>query len=205
MAAKKKNKKKKKAKLATTMPPNVEPTGEEKADENADAEKKEPFKPEPYIFYCTTEGCDKEAAMLCPTCLKLKLPAHRYCDQGCFKVQPQIEMYTCAHARLQSGWKAHKGVHAQAKERDAFRYPNFQYTGVVDSQLPPSDRLTPGPLRPQYVSPHREVPSHIGKPDYYGTGRPESELAERGNTTIHINTAEEIEGIRCMTPWSGYS
>ncbi len=42
----------------------------------------------------------------------------------------------------------------------------------------------------------RSVPSHIKKPDYYATGQPLSELKERNEAKIHINSPDEIAKIR---------
>lgn len=53
-----------------------------------------------------------------------------------------------------------------------------------------------GPLRRYRVTPKREVPDSIQKPDYHKTGQPLSELKVQGSKYIPVYTDEEIEGIR---------
>ena len=67
------------------------------------------------------------------------------------------------------------------RKKKEFKPPPFKYTGD---------------LRPHYVTPMRGVPGHIAKPEYHLTGDPVTETKLRGSNKIHINTPEEIAGIR---------
>eukprot|EP00808_Paulinella_micropora_P003342 g30968.t1 len=89
--------------------------------------------------------------------------------------------FFCDQTCFKAAWKAHTEVHELAKAIRDFRPPDFKWTGQ---------------LRPHYVTPMRSVPSHITAPDYHLSGFPESEAAIRGSAKIHINSAQEIEGIR---------
>jgi methionyl aminopeptidase len=61
-------------------------------------------------------------------------------------------------------------------------FPTFPYTGS---------------LRPVYpLSPRREVPSHIKKPDYADTGVPKSEQVFAGRHKITVLNEKEIEAMR---------
>lgn len=59
--------------------------------------------------------------------------------------------------------------------------PTFQWTG---------------PLRPCTVSPPRRVPHGIARPDYAETGWPAEEMESRLQSSVHIHTPQQIEGIR---------
>eukprot|EP00188_Purpureofilum_apyrenoidigerum_P004995 Plantae.Rhodophyta-Purpureofilum_apyrenoidigerum.ctg6096.p1 GENE.Plantae.Rhodophyta-Purpureofilum_apyrenoidigerum.ctg6096~~Plantae.Rhodophyta-Purpureofilum_apyrenoidigerum.ctg6096.p1 ORF type:complete len:383 (+),score=53.92 Plantae.Rhodophyta-Purpureofilum_apyrenoidigerum.ctg6096:212-1360(+) len=127
---------------------------------------------------CGTPGCDKAATLRCPTCVKLSLPEENsyFCSQECFK----------------SSWKLHKLQHAQplgrasgrrldTAEKQKLAFANFQYTGD---------------LRVGYVSPTREMPSNISRPDYADTSIPISEQTSRRASTIVCLGDKEIKGMR---------
>eukprot|EP01083_Nonionella_stella_P194969 718614_1 len=121
---------------------------------------------------CGADSCTNPAKLQCPTCIKMKLAPAWFCGQDCFR----------------KSWKIHNKVHKEAKRkldiqraRTQFKHPNFSYTG---------------PLRPHYVSPLREVPAHIERPDYADEGIPTSEMNRRGNNKIDVKTPEEIEIMR---------
>jgi methionyl aminopeptidase len=95
---------------------------------------------------CSGADCDNEAGTLqCPTCLKQDLQDSHFCSQECFK----------------RNWALHKAVHKPTKAQENAPglynpFPKFLYTGAV---------------RPVYpLSPRREVPESIGRPDYAATG-----------------------------------
>ncbi len=46
------------------------------------------------------------------------------------------------------------------------------------------------------MTPRREVPDHIMKPDYHKTGQPLSEIKVQNSKYIPVYNDEEIEGIR---------
>uniref|UniRef100_UPI00359015D8 methionine aminopeptidase 1 isoform X1 n=1 Tax=Myxine glutinosa TaxID=7769 RepID=UPI00359015D8 len=131
---------------------------------------------------CETEGCSNASKLQCPTCIKLGVQSSFFCSQECFK----------------GSWDVHKQVHKKAKEIKARKeeaksvfnavvsdpFFNYHYTGLV---------------RPWYpLSPKREVPCHIIRPDYathpQGISRTEREV--RGSTQIKVLAPEEIEGMR---------
>jgi len=53
-----------------------------------------------------------------------------------------------------------------------------------------------GPLRRYAVTPKKEVPDHIAKPDYHLTGQPLSEIKVQQSKYIPVYTDEEIEGVK---------
>lgn len=53
-----------------------------------------------------------------------------------------------------------------------------------------------GPLRRYKVTPKREIPDHIKKPDYHKSGQPLSEIKVQGSKYIPVYDDKEIEGIR---------
>ncbi|KAJ2166905.1 Methionine aminopeptidase 1 [Coemansia sp. RSA 1807] len=85
---------------------------------------------------CKTEGCDKPAALQCPTCAKLGLESY-FCSQDCFR----------------TNWNAHKAAHVVSDPKGTYNpFPKYPYTGT---------------LRPEYpLTPRRDVPAHIPRPDY---------------------------------------
>lgn len=87
----------------------------------------------------------------------------------------------CSQDCFKAAWPTHKSVHAVAEARARFKPPPFKYTG---------------PLRPHYVSPMRSVPAHIERPEYALTGRAKEEEKVKNSSKIHINSPEEIAGIR---------
>jgi len=105
---------------------------------------------------------------------------------------PEEGSYFCSQECFKSGWKIHKLQHAQplgktsgrqldTAEKQKLAFANFRYTGD---------------LRAGYVSPMREVPSNIQKPDYADTGIPVSEQTSRRASTIVSLTDKEIKGMR---------
>jgi methionyl aminopeptidase len=63
-------------------------------------------------------------------------------------------------------------------------FPTFPYTGS---------------LRPVYpLTPRREVPAHIQKPDYWETGVPKSEQTFAAKHKITVLNAKEIEAMRLV-------
>lgn len=122
---------------------------------------------------CETPGCGKPAKLQCPTCLKQKLPDSYFCSQDCFK----------------GYWKQHKAVHkkpevtkSNASVGHSYNpWPGFAFTGK---------------LRPYPVTKRREVPSHIGRPDYVEDGEPVSEKRARSSTQIRVLGEKEIAKVR---------
>ncbi|KAI9356906.1 peptidase M24, structural domain-containing protein [Pilaira anomala] len=116
---------------------------------------------------CLSKGCGKTATLQCPTCLKLKIEGSYFCSQDCFK----------------SNWAQHKLVHKAKIESEPHNpFPNYRYTGDLKAVYP--------------LSPRREVPEGIMRPDYAETSIPVSEEKARRNPTIKVCNEEEIEGMR---------
>ena len=76
---------------------------------------------------CETSGCDKEAKLQCPTCIKLEIEGSFFCSQECFK----------------GFWNEHKAVHKSAKAKSAAGvngisssssynpWPGYSFTGKL--------------------------------------------------------------------------
>lgn len=114
--------------------------------------------------------CGKDSSMRCPKCLAGSAAAY-FCSESCFKV----------------AWPTHKLLHVvphSTPTEEAFydpRFAGYDFTGSV---------------RPGRLSPKRTVPAHIPKPDYAETGIPKGEMQLRGNNTIEVKNAEQIQGMR---------
>ncbi|KAF2452367.1 methionine aminopeptidase 1 [Lineolata rhizophorae] len=118
---------------------------------------------------CLGVDCDNDAKDLqCPTCQKLGKESY-FCSQDCFK----------------RNWAEHKKVHKSASQRNTGHYNPF-----------PSYSFT-GPLRPVYpLSPRREVPASIKRPDYAADGIPRSEQGIINRSKITVLDKKGIEGMR---------
>ncbi|CAI9725680.1 methionine aminopeptidase 1-like [Octopus vulgaris] len=121
---------------------------------------------------CETPGCNNDARLQCPTCIKLDIIGSYFCTQECFK----------------KGWNDHKQLHKKAKEKNLTQsvynpWPNYRFTG---------------PLRPYQQSPKRIVPDLIPRPDYadQAEGIPISERQMKETTGIKVLNEEEQEGMR---------
>ncbi|KAI9268057.1 peptidase M24, structural domain-containing protein [Phascolomyces articulosus] len=116
---------------------------------------------------CQSSGCGKPAKLQCPTCLKLKIEGSFFCSQECFK----------------KNWGTHKAVHKAKLESEPHDpFPNYKYTGSLRAVYP--------------LSPKRQVPAEIARPDYAETGIPVSEQNVRASSTIKVLNEKEIEGMR---------
>ncbi|KAF9040792.1 peptidase M24, structural domain-containing protein [Panaeolus papilionaceus] len=124
---------------------------------------------------CQSSSCpngNPPSRLECPTCNKLGIRGSYFCGQECFK----------------AGWKTHKIIHQLAKngtnEDGTYNpFPNFNYAGS---------------LRPVYpLSPIRNVPDHIPRPEYAADGE-HIELDRRQSvlTLDQILTKEEQEKMR---------
>lgn len=123
---------------------------------------------------CESPGCENNAKLQCPTCIKLGIQGSFFCSQDCFK----------------TNWKTHKFIHSLAKgegsekKDDSYNpWPYYNFTGK---------------LRPFPQTPRRTVPLDITRPDYadHPQGFPLSEQAVKGSGHIKILDEEEIEGMR---------
>ncbi|MCJ1341757.1 Methionine aminopeptidase 1 [Bachmanniomyces sp. S44760] len=95
---------------------------------------------------CIGVDCPNDAGSLqCPTCLKLGKEGF-FCSQDCFK----------------TSWTEHKAVHKSSTSQSLYNpFPTFPFTGS---------------MRPVYpLSPRRQVPESIQRPDYAEDGIPRSE------------------------------
>jgi len=180
---KKKKKKKKKSKAAT----GGGDTGEEnKGEEQVEEEKKQASTTTTTTTAATTStttstvkcvACGKPASMKCPTCMKLGLPVKMasFCSQTCFK----------------ANWSSHKSLHKMVRG-----------TKSTKTEVPPADLLSlpreftgyefTGAYRPAYVTPRRQCPSDIVRPDYadHVEGVALSEQAARHQAPPQFGTKE---------------
>lgn len=126
---------------------------------------------------CETPGCDKEARLQCPTCIKLQIQGSFFCSQECFT----------------GSWDLHKALHKLAKggNPSSCSKPNRSYN-------PWPGYVFTGKLRPAEHSSKRLVPDHIPRPDYaeHPEGYPISEQKLKGNTYVKQLDDEEIENLR---------
>ncbi|KAI9101140.1 peptidase M24, structural domain-containing protein [Phlyctochytrium arcticum] len=119
------------------------------------------------------EACGQPAKLRCPTCMKLAIDGSHFCGQECFK----------------KSWGEHKAKHKSGTEAAS--------NGVSKSFNPWPNHDYTGKLRPVYpLTPTRSVPESIPRPDYVADGRPYSELARRGDSTIDVLKPEEIQAMR---------
>jgi len=141
-------------------------------------------------------GCGKmtESTMSCPTCIKLDLPQAIFCGQECFR----------------ESWAKHKKVHKAAERALAVSaaadhavsaIKDDEVTGGVPWRTDEHMRvfcgyIFSGPLRPWPISPRRQVPTHIERPDYAEKGIPLSEEMARQKPGIEIKTEEQIQRLR---------
>ena len=134
---------------------------------------------------CETPGCDKQAKLQCPTCIKLQIQGSFFCSQECFK----------------GNWDLHKALHKLAKGNSATcSKPNRSFNPW------PGYKFT-GKLRPGELSEKRIVPDTIPRPDYadHPEGYPLSEQKLRGNTYIRQLDDNEIESLRVACRLGKYS
>ncbi|KAJ3106421.1 Methionine aminopeptidase 1 [Phlyctochytrium planicorne] len=112
-----------------------------------------------------------------PNCKVCGVVTTRKCPTCLDKLK--IDSYFCDPC-FKSSWAEHKIKH---KEFNPF--PTFAYTGK---------------LRPVYpLSPMRQVPSHISRPDYAVDGEPKSEIKLRNSNNIEVYSPAEIEKARTIT------
>ncbi|XP_031436222.1 methionine aminopeptidase 1 isoform X3 [Clupea harengus] len=139
---------------------------------------------------CETEGCNSEAKLQCPTCIKLGIQGSYFCSQECFK----------------GSWSTHKLLHKKTNvvkncvedDTNTDPWPGYRYTGK---------------LRPFYpLTPKRPVPGNILRPDYADhpmadtepaevgllAGMSESEQSMKGTSQIKTLPDDEIESMRTV-------
>lgn len=67
------------------------------------------------VVICETAGCQAEARLQCPQCLKLKIKGSFFCTQECFK----------------SNWNVHKSVHKKLAAPPVYNpWPYYSFTGT---------------------------------------------------------------------------
>ncbi|KZV94875.1 methionine aminopeptidase [Exidia glandulosa HHB12029] len=119
---------------------------------------------------CQSSSClngNPASTLQCPKCDKLGIKSY-FCTQECFK----------------ASWAVHKAVHSKPDTVEEGTYNPF-----------PSYRFS-GTLRPAYpLSPRRQVPAHIPRPDYVATGRPTSESKPHART-IQVLDEEQQQRLR---------
>ncbi|KAF8559548.1 methionine aminopeptidase [Imleria badia] len=129
------------------------------------------------VVLCQSTNCPQgnpPSRLECPTCNKLGIRGSFFCGQECFK----------------ANWKTHKVIHELVRAPSSGKlygtfnpFPNYIYAGT---------------LRPVYpLSPKRQVPDHIPRPDYAerDDGVPISEMRTLGHPP-RILSQDEIEKMR---------
>ena len=135
------------------------------------------MKPDMEDNSCETPGCDKQAKLQCPTCIKLQIQGSFFCSQDCFKGNWDL------HKALHKLVKGNPGANCSKPNRAFNPWPGYKFTGK---------------LRPGELSAKRTVPDTIPRPDYadHPEGYPLSEQKLRGNTYIRQLDDNEIESLR---------
>ncbi|KAJ3038212.1 Methionine aminopeptidase 1 [Rhizophlyctis rosea] len=115
-------------------------------------------------------ACGKPAKLRCPKCMSFDIvEGSHFCSQDCFK----------------GSWGTHKSIHPAAKPKTFDPWPKWgQHTGKI---------------RPVYpLSAKREVPRHIGRPDYADLvdGASAEERREKNDHKILVLSKEEQEHMR---------
>lgn len=116
---------------------------------------------------CASPSCGKTTESVLKCPVCLKAGSTNiFCDQNCFR----------------SLWTKHKAIHANSEGKVYDPFPSYAYTGDLRAAYP--------------LSPRREVPEHIARPDYAGDGRPVGEIKNDRIGKIRILTADQIVKIR---------
>ncbi|KAJ8594327.1 methionine aminopeptidase [Rhizopogon salebrosus TDB-379] len=128
---------------------------------------------------CQSTSClhgNPPSRLECPTCNKLGIRGSFFCGQECFKGN-------CDHKIVHDLARPPATAANPAQDGTYNPFVNYNYTGT---------------LRPVYpLSPKREVPAHIPRPDYAldEQGVPMTEIKRAGQPPRILN-AEEIEKMR---------
>jgi methionyl aminopeptidase len=148
---------------------------------------------------CASQGCNNvvESRLACPKCISLGLPPTYFCSQDCFK----------------ANYKEHNKIHKiaqQVLEAKAAAASGHRKTPPDGISCDPSEDIATrlslpswangyrftGTLRPTLISPRREIPIHIRKPDYANdpAGVSMSEQRDRANNTaIRVYGPKELD------------
>ncbi|KAF1990295.1 methionine aminopeptidase [Aulographum hederae CBS 113979] len=133
---------------------------------------------------CQGADCSNDAGQLqCPKCQKLGKDSF-FCSQDCFK----------------RNWGTHKAVHGTQSSNPLGNL----FTPKVISEPDAEGHYNPfptfpftGPLRPVYpLSPRRELPESIKRPDYAADGTPYSEQIFINRNKVKILNNEEQNAMR---------
>ncbi|KAF9246547.1 methionine aminopeptidase [Melanogaster broomeanus] len=139
------------------------------------------------VVLCQSTTCPQghpPSRLECPTCNKLGIRGSFFCGQECFKANYLLQ-------------KTHKAIHDLAR---AYSQPHEQFIPLLSEGTfnPFPNYNFSGTLRPVYpLSPKREVPAHIPRPDYAlrDDGAPISEMRTSGHAP-RILSPDEIEKMR---------
>lgn len=119
------------------------------------------------VRHCAAPNCGKVTKSNLKCPICLKNGLHEYfCNSTCFR----------------GSFSQHKAIHPKEGVESYNPFPEYHYTGGVE------------PLYP--LSPKREVPDDIVKPDYALNGEPISELKNDRTNKIKVLNPEEIEKMR---------
>ncbi|GJE95107.1 methionine aminopeptidase [Phanerochaete sordida] len=132
------------------------------------------------VVTCQSSTCPNghpPSRLECPTCNKLGIKGSFFCGQECFKSNCE-SLCAC---------KTHKIIHDLAAPR--LDDPNINKDGTFN---PFGTFKFTGSVKPKYpLSPKREVPAHIQRPDYADDGIPTSENRRAGQPGRILSPAEQ--------------
>ena len=80
---------------------------------------------------CETTGCDKEAKLQCPTCIKLEIQGSFFCSQECFKGFWSEHKATHKTAKAKSASANVNGVSSSSSSSSYNPWPGYSFTGKL--------------------------------------------------------------------------
>lgn len=116
---------------------------------------------------CAAPNCGKETTSNLKCPICLKQGLNQYfCNSNCFR----------------GSFSRHKAIHKKEGIETYDPYPEYDYRGTLRPVFP--------------LTPRREVPDSIAKPDYAKNGEPTSELKNDRTNKIKVLSGEEIAKMR---------
>ncbi|KAH6918612.1 peptidase M24, structural domain-containing protein [Coprinopsis sp. MPI-PUGE-AT-0042] len=138
------------------------------------------------VTKCQSSSCpngNPPSKLECPTCNKLGIKGSFFCGQECFKAGSQ-KTHKIIHDLAKPGSKISLLPGAALSSDGVYNpFPNYDFTGSLTPWYP--------------LSPKRQIPDHIPRPDYAETGVPRAEVKDAGQPPRILN-AEQIEKMRTV-------
>ncbi|CDK27769.1 unnamed protein product [Kuraishia capsulata CBS 1993] len=121
------------------------------------------------LTFCCGPDCGKETTSTLKCPTCLKEGLNMvFCDQSCFR----------------RNWAQHKNIHKKPDADSYDPFPKFSYAGNVKPAYP--------------LTPRREVPAHIPRPDYAQNGKPVTEIKNDRTGKIKVLDEKEIKALRVV-------